>query len=57
MERNEMFYCNDCAKEKKWPESWFKSFGRCEICKEDKLCNDVPSKDLPEINKQRNRRR
>ena len=42
-----MFYCNDCAKEKNYPISGFKSHGKCEICKEVHQCNDVPSKDLP----------
>ena len=42
-----MFYCNDCAEEKKYPLSGFKSHGRCEICKQIRQCNDVPSRDLP----------
>ena len=42
-----MFYCNDCAKEKNYPISGFKSHGRCEICKEIRQCNDVLSKNLP----------
>ena len=42
-----MFYCNDCAKTKDWPETIFKSFGSCEICRENKECNEMPSKLLP----------
>ena len=41
-----MFYCDDCAKKKKYPISWFKSYGNCEICGKTRECNEVPSKDL-----------
>ena len=43
-----MFYCNKCGTEKNWPtEITAKSFGNYEICGEQSLCNDVPSKLLP----------
>ena len=42
-----MFYCNKCADKRKWPRSWFNSYGRCEMCGEMQECNDVPAKDLP----------
>ena len=42
-----MFYCNNCAKKKNYPISGFKSHGTCEICKEIRQCNDVPSENLP----------
>lgn len=42
-----MFYCEACRKKNKWPELWFKSFGRCEMCAKTAECNDVPSRDLP----------
>lgn len=42
-----MFFCDECAKKKKWPIGWFKSYGRCEVCREVDECSDVPSKYLP----------
>jgi len=42
-----MFYCNDCAKEKEWPETLYKSVGKCEICDKHNVCNDRPSSQLP----------
>ncbi len=41
-----MFYCNDCAKKYEYPESFSKSGGKCELCGESKVCNDVPSREL-----------
>lgn len=42
-----MFYCNQCAKDKNWPVTIFKSLGKCEICKSIKEYNDKQSKFLP----------
>jgi len=42
-----MFYCDECAKEKNYPETMGKSVGRCEICGKVALCNDMPSSKLP----------
>lgn len=42
-----MFFCNKCAEKNRWPMGWSKSFGRCEVCGERRLCGDVPSKRLP----------
>jgi hypothetical protein len=42
-----MFYCDNCAKEKKYSTSIAKSVGVCEICGIHGVCNDVPSKLLP----------
>lgn len=42
-----MFYCDNCAKQKNWPESLFKSVGRCEICKSQSVCNDIHTTKLP----------
>lgn len=42
-----MFYCEKCADKKKWPHSWNKSYGKCEICETPGACNDVRSSDLP----------
>jgi hypothetical protein len=44
-----MFYCDPCAKEKKWPSGDHtpKSQGRCEICGKHAVCNDVPTACLP----------
>lgn len=42
-----MFYCEDCAKRKGWPESMFRSRGTCEICKKRAVCFEVKSSFLP----------
>lgn len=38
-----MFFCDECAEKNKWPKSFSKSQGNCEICKKFSVCNDVPS--------------
>lgn len=39
-----MFICNDCLKEKyENHESFYKSFGTCEVCKLPKTCSEIPS--------------
>ena len=43
----EMFYCNDCANKHQWPETGFKSYGKCEMCDQVAGCNDMPSYLLP----------
>jgi hypothetical protein len=42
-----MFYCEPCAEERNWPDSMMKSYGRCEICGEVRVCNDRASSTLP----------
>lgn len=42
-----MFYCNRCAELNDWPETGFKSRGKCEICGHVRDCNDLPSSALP----------
>ena len=42
-----MFYCDACAKEKRYPETLFKSRGNCEICGKTTICNEKSSKYLP----------
>ena len=43
-----MFYCNDCGIKKGWPiNHWHGSNGRCEICGQNRSCNDIACKDLP----------
>lgn len=42
-----MFFCGKCEKKNDWPNSIFKSFGRCEVCGKSAECNDVPSSYLP----------
>jgi len=42
-----MFYCDDCGKENSWPTTMGKNIGKCEICKKQTACNDLPSKYLP----------
>jgi len=43
-----MFYCDGCGKKNGWPEGFSKSYGPCEVCGKTRLCNDVPSSQLPE---------
>jgi len=42
-----MFYCDECKVKNNWPESLFKSIGKCECCEKVKECNDIPSNRLP----------
>lgn len=44
-----MFYCDDCAKKNEWPAPDFgpRSRGPCELCKNVRVCYDVPSYALP----------
>ncbi len=42
-----MFFCEECRKERNWPESMARSQGRCEVCKENAVCYDVKSSLLP----------
>lgn len=42
-----MFFCEKCRKKRNWPDSIGKSYGRCEVCGQSTLCNDVPSCALP----------
>lgn len=42
-----MFFCDKCRVAKGWPESAFKSRGRCEVCSERASCNDIPAAQLP----------
>jgi hypothetical protein len=44
-----MFFCEACEKANNWPNSIFKSYGKCEICDKVGECNDVPSKYLPVV--------
>jgi hypothetical protein len=43
-----MFYCNECAKKYKYPETISKSGGKCEICGKIAVCNDRPARLLSE---------
>lgn len=43
-----MFYCDPCAKRKKWPMTLGQSRGTCEVCGVYAVCNDCPSSVLPE---------
>ena len=42
-----MFYCEPCRKERNWPDSIGKSYGRCEVCGETRSCNDRAASTLP----------
>jgi hypothetical protein len=44
-----MFYCDPCARLRRWPESWHRSQGRCETCGQTAVCNDVPFSELPPL--------
>lgn len=44
-----MFYCDACADVRGWPETFFHSRGKCEVCGEVGICNDTPSKNLPPL--------
>ncbi len=35
-----MFYCDKCAKDRNYPNTLFKSYGKCELCGETNVCND-----------------
>lgn len=42
-----MFYCTKCAKKNNWPEGFFKSIGKCEVCNQIAPCNEKPASMLP----------
>lgn len=42
-----MFYCEDCRRPRRWPDSTLYSWGPCEICGRSKFCYEVPSKLIP----------
>jgi hypothetical protein len=42
-----MFYCDSCADKNGYPKSMGKSRGRCEICKEPSVCNNIATSLLP----------
>ena len=44
-----MFYCEECRADRQWPESIFKSYGRCEICEKSAPCNERSSSFLAEF--------
>ena len=42
-----MYYCNDCAEERAWPQTPISHFlGVCEVCQAHDICNDCPSSKL-----------
>lgn len=43
-----MFYCALCAEKKEWPTTLFVSFGRCEVCRVEAACSDMPASMLPD---------
>ena len=47
-----MFYCNDCADKYEYPQTFFKSDGKCECCDKKKVCNEMQSSRLPMPKKQ-----
>ena len=46
-----MFFCEKCRKDRDWPSSISRSYGRCEMCEQSAPCHDVPCKFLPEPKK------
>lgn len=51
-----MFYCEQCAEKNYYPVSILKSNGKCEICGATAVCNDVPSSQLPQGQKEDKRK-
>lgn len=43
-----MFYCDPCAQKYGWPMTLRQSHGKCEMCEDTTLCNDIPSRLLPD---------
>lgn len=43
-----MLYCSNCARTRKWPESFFKQTAVCQGCQESRPCNNVADEDLPQ---------
>jgi hypothetical protein len=46
-----MFYCDDCAEKNGYPQSIIRSVGPCECCGKVAVCSDMPSSNLPKLNK------
>lgn len=46
-----MFFCDPCKEKNGWPESIFKSYGRCEMCGKHAKCNEIHSAKLPPVKK------
>jgi len=42
-----MFYCDECATTRSWPETMSRSRGTCETCGRAAVCNDSPAGSLP----------
>ena len=42
-----MFYCDACAKERRWPIGLVRSNRRGEACGKSRECSDVPPSQLP----------
>lgn len=42
-----MFYCEGCRVDNDWPRSVRESRCNCEVCKDNGMCYDVPSNQLP----------
>lgn len=51
LEKKYMFYCDPCKDKYNYPELIHKSLGTCEICKQQAICNDVPTSQLPKNEK------
>lgn len=45
-----MYYCSGCAKQRGWPESFFKTTAVCGSCKNEKFCNQAKPEDLSRNN-------
>lgn len=43
-----MFFCERCRVRNSWPESFSRSHGTCELCRQSANCYDIPSRDLPD---------
>jgi len=47
-----MFFCEDCRLKNSWPIGISASQGTCEVCGTEKVCYDVPSRNLPQLKKE-----
>jgi transcription initiation factor IIE alpha subunit len=51
-----MFYCENCREKRDYPESFMRSYGKCEMCGSVAVCYDVNSSILAQIRRERERK-
>ena len=47
-----MYFCESCRQKRSWPESLYRSLGRCEVCGISQPCHSVAARNLPENKKE-----